>query len=201
LHFAPDTEASLAFTVDLANTVAGATKSGLDELVTPAHLTTLFETHQFSGRLDRDDAELAEVRQTRELLRHIWTLERDDAALEVNALLQSAQALPRLMRHDGLDWHLHATDPEAPLAERIRVEVALALVDVIRTDENGRLRACAAEDCAGILVDLSRNGSKRFCSIRCGNRMNMIAFRHRAADERDAALSGDGAETAGAGPG
>jgi len=180
LHFAPDTEASLVFTVDLANTVAGATKSGSDELVSPAQLTALFEANRFSGRLDRDLAELTEVRETRDLLRRIWTLDRDTAALEVNDLLQSAQALPRLMRHDGLDWHLHATDPAAPLAERIRVEVALALVDVIRTDESGRLRACAAPDCAGILVDLSRNGSKRFCGIRCGNRMNTIAFRQRA---------------------
>ncbi|POH64811.1 RNA-binding protein [Cryobacterium zongtaii] len=181
MHFAPDTEASLAFTVDLANTVAGATKSGLDELVTPVQLTALFVAHRFSGRLDGTEAELAEVRATRELLRHIWLLGRDDAAVELNAMLRNARALPRLMRHDGLDWHLHATDPAAPLAERIRVEVALALVDVIRTDETGRLRACAAQDCAGVLVDLSRNGSKRFCSIRCGNRMNTIAFRQRAA--------------------
>ena len=193
MHFAPDTEASLAFTVDLANTVAGATRSGLDELLSTAQLSALFSAHRFSGRLDQTDAELAEVRESRELLRRIWILDRDDAALEVNALLQSARARPRLMRHDGTDWHLHATDPDAPLAERIRVEVALALVDVIRTAETGRLRACAAEDCAGLLVDLSRNGSKRFCSVRCGNRMNMIAFRERAAG-----VSPDGAGTPGA---
>ena len=183
MHFAPDTEASLAFTVDLANTVAGATKSGLDELISPAQVVQLFDAHRFSGRLDRTETELAEVRATRQRLRRIWTLDRDDAALEVNGLLQSAQALPRLMRHDGMDWHLHATDPAAPLAERILVEVALALVDVIRSDESARLRACAAEDCDGLLVDLSRNGSKRFCSIRCGNRMNMVAFRQRAAGD------------------
>ena len=107
--------------------------------------------------------------------------ENDDAVTEVNAMLQAARALPLLVRHDDFDWHLHATDPSAPLAERIRVEVSLALVDVIRTDEMGRLRACAADDCAGLLIDLSRNGSKRFCSVRCGNRMNMMAFRERAA--------------------
>ncbi|ANP71734.1 CGNR zinc finger domain-containing protein [Cryobacterium arcticum] len=190
MHFAPDTEASLAFTVDLANTVAGATKSGLDELISPAQVVQLFEAHRFSGRLDRTEAELAEVRATRERLRRIWTLDRDDAALEVNELLQSAQALPRLMRHDGMDWHLHATDPAAPLAERILVEVALALVDVIRSDESGRLRACDAEDCDGLLVDLSRNGSKRFCSVRCGNRMNMVAFRQRAAGDATADAAG-----------
>ena len=57
MHFAPDTEASLAFAVDLANTVAGATKSGLDELASPADLTALFTVHRFSGRLDEDEAE------------------------------------------------------------------------------------------------------------------------------------------------
>ncbi|TIH37107.1 CGNR zinc finger domain-containing protein [Subtercola vilae] len=180
MHFAPDTEDTLAFTVALANTVAGATRTGTDELSNVAQLSLLLSRFQYSGRIDHDELELANVRQTRGRLRSVWMLERDLAVTEVNAMLSDAGALPHLVRHDDSDWHLHATDPAAPLAERIRVEVSLALVDVIRTDENGRLRACAADDCEGILVDLSRNGSKRFCSIRCGNRMNMIAFRERA---------------------
>lgn len=179
MHFAPDTEASLEFTVALANTVAGATKSGVDELSTPDLLAAFLELHRFSGRFDHDDAELVDVRETREWLRRIWALDRDDAVTEVNAMLYEAKALPQLMRHDGFDWHIHATDQGAPLAERIRVEVGLALVDVIRSRETGRLRQCAADDCAGVLLDLSRNGSKRFCSVRCGNRVNMIAFRER----------------------
>jgi predicted RNA-binding Zn ribbon-like protein len=97
-------------------------------------------------------------------------------------MLADSVSSPRLVRHDALDWHLHATSDDAPLADRIRVESALALVDVIRSDEAGRLRACAADDCDGVFVDLSRNGSKRFCSVRCGNRVNMIAFRERRAD-------------------
>ena len=181
MHFAPDTEDALAFAVDLVNTVPGATRSGSDELVTPAQLTALLDAHRYSGRFDRDEAELGQVRQTRDRLRRIWLDDRDDAVMEVNAMLREARALPFLMRHDGMDWHLHATEPDAPLAERIRAEVALALVDVIRTDETDRLRACAAADCAGMLLDSSRNGSKRFCSVRCGNRMNMVAFRERSA--------------------
>lgn len=180
MHFAPDTEASLEFVVDLANTVAGATRSGLDELDSPAALTALVAASGYSGRVDHDEVELAEVRGMRERLRQIWSLDRDAAVAEVNAVLAAARALPQLVRHDDLDWHLHATDPRAPLAERIGVEAALALVDVIRSGETGRLRRCAAGDCAGLLLDLSRNASKRFCSVRCGNRMNMIAFRERA---------------------
>ncbi len=181
MHFAPDTEDTLHFAVALLNTFASASRSGTDELDTPAALTALLDAHSYSGRFDRDGAELADVRETRALLRRVWSLDRASAVGEVNRMLRDAAALPFLVKHDEFDWHLHATPADAPLAERMRVEVALALVDVIRTDEMGRMRECDAYDCTGVLLDLSRNASKRFCSIRCGNRMNMVAFRERNA--------------------
>ena len=185
VHFAPDTESSLEFVVALGNTDAGASRSGADELQTVEQLADLVVLHSYSGRIDHDAAELAEVRAARELLRRVWSLDRDTAVVEVNRMLGDAAALPQLVRHDDFDWHMHATAAEAPLAERIRVEASLALMDVIRMDEMGRLRVCGADDCTGLFLDLSRNGSKRFCSVRCGNRMNMIAFRERRAAEVD----------------
>jgi predicted RNA-binding Zn ribbon-like protein len=181
LHFAPDTEDILAFVVTLGNTVAGASRSGTDEIGTPAQLTALLTAHGYTGRFDRDERELVEVHRVRAQLRHVWNLERDAAAVEVNAMLRQTRALPQLVRHDAFDWHLHASDDEEPLADRMMSEASLAFVDVIRSDEMTRLRSCAAPDCEGIFADLSRNGSKRFCSVRCGNRVNMIAFRERAA--------------------
>ena len=181
MHFAPDTEDTLEFLVDLINSAGPASRSGADELATPAQLTELLDKHGYTGRYDRDEAELAEVKTTRELLAWVWRLPTDDAVVEVNRMLRDANALPFLIKHDRFDWHLHATAPEAPLAERMRVEVAIALADVIRSQETGRLRVCEAYDCEGVLLDLSRNGSKRFCSVRCGNRMNMVAFRERRA--------------------
>ena len=179
MHFAPDTVDSLTFLVALGNTAPGASHSDDDELVTVDQLATLLTHFAYSGRIDHDEAELREVRETRTLLRRVWTLDRDEAVAAVNRILRDAKALPHLARHDNLDWHIHATAPQAPLAERIRVEAAMALTDVIRMNETQRLRVCEADDCAGLVLDLSRNGSKRFCTVRCGNRMNMIAFRER----------------------
>jgi predicted RNA-binding Zn ribbon-like protein len=179
LHFAPDTEDTLEFMVALVNTGADASRSGSEGLASVHELMTLLDTYQYSGRRDRTLLEVEDVRDTRTRIRAIWDLDRDEAVEEVNRMLTEASALPYLVRHDDYDWHLHATDPGAPLSERIRVEVALALVDVIRSNEWQRMRVCAADDCEGVLVDLSRNGSKRFCSIRCGNRMNQIAHRER----------------------
>jgi predicted RNA-binding Zn ribbon-like protein len=181
LLFAPDTEEALHFVVDLANTTPTASRSGDDELTTLDQLDALLVA--YTGRKDRDQAELQAVRDTRDLLRDVWSLDRDEAVEAVNRMLREARAVPYLTRHDGSDWHIHATESDAPLAERIRVEAAMALIDVIRMDETGRLRVCDADDCDGLFVDLSRNGSKRFCSVRCGNRVNMTAFRARRSEK------------------
>jgi predicted RNA-binding Zn ribbon-like protein len=179
LHFAPDVEDTLEFTVAFGNTVSAASRSGVDEIATIHELHDLLDVQKFGGSRQGTRAELADAIETRARLRAMWTLERDDLADEINAILREAQALPQLNKHDAFDWHIHAVPMDAPLGERIRVEVALALADVIRADATDRLRICEAPDCEGLLVDVSRNGSKRFCSVRCGNRMNMIAYRER----------------------
>lgn len=184
MQFAPDTEQNLGFAVALCNTDPAASRTGADELE-PAALARLLTAWRYSGRRDGDDAELAQVREVRGRMRQVWGIDRDDAVGEINAVLRAGRALPYLSRHDGLDWHLHGTELDAPLAERIGVEFALAAVDVIRSDEWGRMRRCAAPDCDAVLVDLSRNGSRRFCSVRCSNRVNMVAFRRRSADAGD----------------
>ncbi|MET0418164.1 MAG: CGNR zinc finger domain-containing protein [Actinoplanes sp.] len=181
MHFAPDTEEALHFVVALGNTAPGASRSNADELSTIDDLSALLSAWNYSGRIDHDEAELRDVVAARDLLRRVWLLQRDEAVDAVNRMLRDARALPYLTRHDQSDWHIHATELDAPLAERIRVEAALAIIDVIRMDEMRRLRVCEADDCSGLVLDLSRNGSKRFCTVRCGNRMNMVAFRSRRA--------------------
>jgi predicted RNA-binding Zn ribbon-like protein len=186
LQFAPDTIKSLEFAVALGNSHPLASRSRSDELSTIGDVYDLIMRFRYTGRIDRDTAEVAEVRHVRERIRRVWRLTRDNAATEINAMLAEANALPFLTRHGDSDWHLHANSPEAPLAERIQSEIGLALVDVVRSDAMWRLRRCQAPDCEGLMADLSRNGSRRFCGIRCGNRMNQIAYRERqAADEHD----------------
>jgi len=99
----------------------------------------------------------------------------------INTMLAEARALPQLVRHGRWDWHLHAVSPDAPLATRITVETAMAMVDVIRADELSRLGVCADEECRGVVLDLSRNRSRRFCSTACTNRNAVAAYRARQA--------------------
>lgn len=144
-------------------------------------LTAFFEEWGYTGRHDRTRAELDEVRALRPRLRELLTAGRDTAVELVNQLLAEHRALPRLVRHPPLDWHIHAAPDDAPLAARIAVETAMAMIDVIREDELSRLGTCADGDCEALVLDLSRNRSKRFCSVTCGNRNAVAAYRARQA--------------------
>lgn len=174
--FTHDTEAALRATVALVNSAEEP-----DTMTTPAELDAFFAEHGYSGTRTRDAAELAAVRALRRPLRALLTADRDEAARVVNRLLAEHDARPRLVRHDGWDYHVHAVDPDAPLADRIAVETAMAMIDVIRADELSRLSACADPGCGGIVLDLSRNRSRRFCSVACGNRVAAAAYRARRA--------------------
>lgn len=178
--FTPDVQLGLLAAADLVNTLPGA-DGDPDAMTTVAELGAWFERHAFTGERRCDQAELESVRALRLRIRSLWEA-RDDAhaADLVNAMLADGGAMPQVVRHDRVDWHIHATRGDAPLADRVMVEIAMGWVDVLRQDERGRMRVCAADDCDSVLVDLSRNRSKRFCDTgNCGNRMNVRAFRAR----------------------
>jgi predicted RNA-binding Zn ribbon-like protein len=172
--FAHDTEVSLQAAVTLVNS-----GEEPDTLTSQEELDAFYARFEFTGRHDRDDAELAAVRRLRPRLRALLTADRDDAVAMVNELLADARALPQLIRHDRFDWHVHAVSPDAPLDRRIAVETAMAMIDVIRADEMSRLGVCAQDDCESIVLDLSRNRSKIFCGNACSNRAAVAAYRAR----------------------
>jgi predicted RNA-binding Zn ribbon-like protein len=179
--FAHDTETSLATAAALINTLDDDAPGG-DSLVTLVDLDRFVRQWQFTGSRTHDDAELQAVRVLRHELRRLWTAADAEVVVRgVNALLADAHALPQLVRHDHWDWHLHATTPDRPLATRMAVEAAMALVDVVRSGELGRLRVCEADDCRNVHVDLARNRSRRYCEAGCGNRVNVAAYRARKA--------------------
>ena len=154
--FAHDTEISFNATAALVNTARG----DAEELPDIAALDAFVEHWRWTGSRTHDQAEL-------------------DAVRLVNTLLRDANALPQLLKHDGWEYHIHATSPDAPLADRMAVDSAMAFADLIRFGELARLRYCAAADCDNVMIDLSKNRSRRFCGLTCANRVNVAAYRSR----------------------
>jgi predicted RNA-binding Zn ribbon-like protein len=107
-------------------------------------------------------AELALLREARDILRDVVTGERPPAAL--SPLLEGVHQVPEFTA-DGLHWAVR-TPPYARLA----VEMVLAWA-AVEEQLPGRLRPCANDECRLFLLDRSRANRARWCSMAvCGNR-------------------------------
>lgn len=177
--FSHDTVHSLACAVDLVNSGgSSAAEEGLGDL---SALGDFVRRHDVSEVAALTDADLAAVHRLRVQMRPAFLATTSgEAAAVVNTLVSQAGVTPRLTDHDGYDWHVHYFTPGAALAEHLAIDCGMALAQVVAAGEWERLRPCEAPDCQQVLVDLSRNRSKRYCDARtCGNRLHVAAYRER----------------------
>jgi predicted RNA-binding Zn ribbon-like protein len=97
------------------------------------------------------------------------------------AVLNEAAARPPLvpaLRPEG------GTTVVAPTVAGALATIARDAVDLFGGPLAHRIRICAADDCGLLLVDTSRPGSRRWCSMeRCGNRSKIRTHRARAVVE------------------
>src|SRR5437016_5531844 len=118
MRFAHDTEVALNAAVALVNT----DQPGADELADVAALDRFVTAWEWTGSRRGDRAELDRVRELRSRLRALWHADEDSVVAAVNRMLREAGALPQLVTHGQWGYHLHATPPNAPLADRMMVE-------------------------------------------------------------------------------
>ncbi|MCI4011940.1 CGNR zinc finger domain-containing protein [Brevibacterium sp. ZH18] len=107
----------------------------------------------------------------------------EERARTLNAVMMSAAAYPRLVDHDDEGWHLHYRDENQSLAHVLRAVICVGTALHLTTRGMHRLRRCAAghapgDPCTNVVVDVTRNGRQRYCSVRCANRD--AVRRHRA---------------------
>lgn len=103
----------------------------------------------------------------------------DGAAALANGLLETYAPTPILARHDGEPWHLHFHGPPRRDPSEWGGGVAVALATVLGSAYADRLGICAAPACDRVFVDVSRNGTRRFCTTGCQNRVKAAAHRAR----------------------
>ena len=180
MRFAHDTEVGLNAAAELVNTACGS-GTGTELLPDPTALAAFLDTWRFTGDRTGDAAELAGVHALRAELAEMWDADTEDVVDVVNRLLRDGQARPQLVRHDEWGWHVHATEPHAPVPHRMAVEATMAVADLVRAEELDRLGRCGAEGCGAALVDLTKNRSRRFCDAGCANRTHAAAYRARRA--------------------
>jgi predicted RNA-binding Zn ribbon-like protein len=176
--FAHDTTAALVLAADLVNS---------DDLVDLGALEAFLDKHLVEPRRPAAPPDLDALRALRPRLRAVWQAKDPDALAElINELLSDSGARPRLTDHGGgWGWHLHVSGHDAALEHRIAAQAGFAFADLVRLGEAGRLRSCEAPGCDAVLVDLSKNRSRRYCDTgNCGNKQHVAAYRERRARRR-----------------
>lgn len=117
----------------------------------------------------------------RDVIEQLAAGEVDAACKALNGVMREAGALPTLAQHGDEPWHLHFHAEDAAWDTSWAAPMATALAVVVGNPTIDRLGVCTATECDRVYVDTSRNGTRRFCSTACQNRVKAAAFRARRA--------------------
>jgi CGNR zinc finger/Putative stress-induced transcription regulator len=148
-----------AVLLDLLNTTPVIDGQMVDQLADPAGARTWLRAHGADRSQDIDV-----VRSARDDLQSVVRMEAEASVLR--RLLADVRQVPDI-GPDGVAWSLEADWP---------ARLVLTWGELER-DMPGRLRPCANDECRLFLIDRSRAGTARWCSMSgCGNRMK--ARRH-----------------------
>jgi predicted RNA-binding Zn ribbon-like protein len=148
-----------AVLLDLLNTTPVIDGQMVDQLADTAAARRWLRAHG-----DHHGNNVDAVRTARDDLQRVVRMEADASVLRRH--LTDVRQVPDIGA-DGLTWSLEAEWP---------AHLVMAWGELER-DMPGRLRPCANDECRLFLIDHSRAGTARWCSMSgCGNRMK--ARRH-----------------------
>ena len=161
--------------LDLTATLAARLKDEPRELLEkPADLDRWLISSGLAGgapRATREDVEMA-----RGLREAIYGLVSGGPSSAARTTLNSVAALraarPRLSASGQLAM--------SGTAREYLATIAGLAIELLGGSDRDRVRQCEGEGCAILLLDLSRSGKRRWCSMSgCGNRAKARSFRER----------------------
>lgn len=128
-------------------------------------------------------ADLAPLVDLRAALRRVFEAAAEGRSADMvgmlNDLLEQHRPAPSISGHDDSDWHLHVAPSDGPVGPEFAAGAVMGLTMAFLDLGADRFGTCAADGCARVFLDTSRNRSRRYCSDRCATRANVAALRAR----------------------
>jgi len=107
---------------------------------------------------------------------------RDPAKLAaINAVLADGMGRARLLATEsGFAWDWPELQAEPPPLAAPLWPVARSAAELLVSPWRERVRECPGEHCGWLFLDLTKNGSRRWCEMKvCGSRAKMQRYRQR----------------------
>lgn len=125
--------------------------------------------------------DLSRARVLRRRLRAVFEApDEERAAGLLNELLTESRVVPVVERGPGTGWVLRSRPATRDPIARLQAAAVTSLAELVEEHGFADLKTCDAAPCQDAFVDISRNGSRRFCCLACANRHRVAAFRRRA---------------------
>ena len=121
---------------------------------------------------------VALARALRQIFEDLRRRDVDAAARRLNDLLSQHPAHPHLAKEQGR-WRMHHHPMDVALVPMWSSICAEAMARMVGAGHADRFGTCEAPGCGRVYFDLSKNASRRFCSVACQNRVKAAAFRSR----------------------
>jgi predicted RNA-binding Zn ribbon-like protein len=177
--------------LDFANTVSNrGTASAIDRLgsyqellafATQCEVLSDAEAHRLASRARRSPAATDEVlrraRDLRDALYDLFAAVAEERPAPSGALPELNRAVARL--EIGQDWRWTWSCAPGGLDDMLG-PITIAAAELLTGAERERIRMCAADTCAWVFLDTSKNHSRRWCDMKqCGNRAKARRFHAR----------------------
>jgi len=170
---------SASIALDFAHSGARGRWAVSETIHGPDDLASWLERSEWGLRLSQpigDDAFASAIALREAVRRVLWSIAagREPGGRDVARINRAASGGPLVRRWTmvaGASW-------VRPTIDQVIASLAIEAVDVLASVPADRIRCCAADDCPLVFVDVSRAGSRRWCSMqRCGNRAKVRAHR------------------------
>jgi predicted RNA-binding Zn ribbon-like protein len=172
--------------LDFANTLVGINDTRpYDALTSPEEYRVFARRNGLEVSTDGGEAALRRARELRASLVVILRAVASSAVVPERAVSHLGRVVRKsfddralVPRPGGVEWRQAVFDLDA-VTKRIAAEA----VRLLESKDAERVRQCGGERCGWFFLDTSRNGKRRWCSMRyCGNRAKVRRHRHEAAD-------------------
>lgn len=102
-----------------------------------------------------------------------------DTVARINTMISLYGAQPYLVDDVDQPFHLHFHGSGRSRVAQLGGEFATALALIVEGHGTDRFGRCQARRCDAVYIDLTRNGSRRFCGPACTARAKSAAYRSR----------------------
>jgi predicted RNA-binding Zn ribbon-like protein len=161
--------------LDFANTLD--VEAATDDLVTRAQLTAfLHDAGVIERRTPATEEDVALARELRSGIRRALQLNHDEEHADVPELDRVLSRLPMRLSWSGGEPTLEPVEPGVPGG---LAQIAVAVANAHADGTWQRLKICADSDCQEAYFDASKNRSRNWCGVTCGNKAKTRAYRQR----------------------